>query len=580
VITGRFPELRTQFLWQFLNGPVLVPEWSRQINRQVQAMAGSDPAVVNPSTLLRLPGTIAWPWKPGRRPELTEWLVPPGGGHKVNLEVLRAKLPQVAPEIAPNGATTTMELLNPIRALIDQARAGPEWHNPVLRLVAKLVARGTSKSVILAMAEHLTWPTFTVEKTRAELATMIDGAYRRGFGGEGDVVDEVMTAPPKAPPPSLEIWDAGEDDYIIPPRGWLLSNVFCRGFLSSLLADGGVGKTAVRVAQLLSLASGRSLTGEHVFKRCRVLIISLEDDRNELRRRVYAALRHYNLTQDHIRGWLFLSAPKGLRLFVRGEKGRPQVGPLHEALIDAIEKYKPDIIALDPFIKAHGVDENDNNAIDLVCDMLALLAMQYNCSIDLPHHTRKGTMIAGNADAGRGASSMKDAGRLIQTLTPMTSEEAKQFGVSDADRRSLIRMDSGKVNIAPPSRAAKWFRLIGVPLGNASAEYPNGDEVQTIEVWTPPDLWLGLDHPLLNRILDDIEKGCPDGSRYSAANAAQVRAAWRVVVAHAPDRTEAQAREIIRIWLSSGTLYEERYHDTTEGKDRLGLRVDHTKRPS
>jgi hypothetical protein len=47
------------------------------------------------------------------------------------------------------------------------------------------------------------------------------------------------------------------------------------------------------VAQLLSLATGRPLTGEHVFQRCRVLIVSLEDDADELRRRVLAAMLHH-----------------------------------------------------------------------------------------------------------------------------------------------------------------------------------------------------------------------------------------------------------------------------------------------
>src|SRR5215216_3147130 len=73
-------------------------------------------------------------------------------------------------------------------------------------------------------------------------------------------------------------WDAGDDTGLPPPRGWLLGNIFCRGFLSSLLGDGAVGKTALRYAQYLSLATGRALTGEHVFQRCRVLIVSLEDD--------------------------------------------------------------------------------------------------------------------------------------------------------------------------------------------------------------------------------------------------------------------------------------------------------------
>ena len=62
---------------------------------------------------------------------------------------------------------------------------------------------------------------------------------------------------------------------------------------------------SLRIAQLILVATGRSLTGEHVFLRCKVLIVSLEDDQDELRRRVYAALRHYGLTPADIKGYLF-----------------------------------------------------------------------------------------------------------------------------------------------------------------------------------------------------------------------------------------------------------------------------------
>ena len=90
---------------------------------------------------------------------------------------------------------------------------------------------------------------------------------------------------------------------------------------------------------------------------------------------------------------------------------------------------------------------------------------------------------------------MKDAARLVYTLTPMTEDEAKPFALSEADRRFLIRMDSGKVNIAPPSTKATWFRLVGIPLGNANDLYKAGDDVQTVEPWQPPDTWVGLDSP-------------------------------------------------------------------------------------
>jgi hypothetical protein len=376
------------------------------------------------------------------------------------------------------------------------------------------------------------------------------------------------------------IWDAGDDDYIIPPRGWLLGAIFCRQFMSCLLADGGVGKTAVRLAQLISLAVGRSLTGEHVFQRCKVLILSLEDGRDELRRRVYAVMRHYHLPPADVKGWLFLDAPKGLRM-AEMKDGAPVVGPLKAYLEAAIHRYQLDIVSLDPFVKTHGLPENSNDAIDWVCTIAAEMAIQHDIALDSPHHTNKGSNQApGDSNRGRGGTAHKDAGRLVYTLTPMTPEEARAFNRTEAERRSLIRMDSAKVNITPPATEAKWFRLVSVPLGNATPQYPNGDHIQAAEPWTPPETWEGLNHPMLNAILDDIAAGTDHGQRYSGAPNAKDRAAWRVVQAHARDKSEKQCREVINAWLRSGTLYHADYDDPVDHKPRAGLCVHPAKRPS
>ena len=46
-------------------------------------------------------------------------------------------------------------------------------------------------------------------------------------------------------------WNAALDVEPPPPRGWLLGNSFCRRFVSSVLADGGTGKSALRILQAL-----------------------------------------------------------------------------------------------------------------------------------------------------------------------------------------------------------------------------------------------------------------------------------------------------------------------------------------
>jgi len=163
----------------------------------------------------------------------------------------------------------------------------------------------------------------------------------------------------------------------------------------------------------------------------------------------------------------------------------------------------------------------------------------------------------------------------------MSEDQAKALGIQLEERPRYIRLDSGKVNTAPPSGAdTVWFKLVGVPLGNGNAEYPNGDEVQTVVRWYPPKTWDGLSSAQLNAALTEIDAGLPNGQRYSDANAARSVAAWPVIQRHCPDRNEAHCREIVKTWLKNGVLFRDDYYDPVERKDRKGLRVDPSKRPS
>jgi hypothetical protein len=396
-------------------------------------------------------------------------------------------------------------------------------------------------------------------------------AERKKHRANGNGPDDPSAAP-------LAPIDAGDDfDTIIAPRGWLLGNTFCKRFISGLIAQGAGGKTALRIAQALAVATGRELTGEHVFQRGRVLIVCLEDNLDELRRRVRAAVLHHRITVDQVRGWLYYCAPAGLKIAEQQDGSRLMVpGNLEQQVRAFITAKAIDLVILDPLIKTHSADENDNNAIDAVCCILATLAADLDCAIDLLHHERKtGSPEAGDANRGRGASSFRDASRLLYTLTPMTDIEREQFGITKAERRLLIRVDSAKVNIAPPSIEARWFKIIGVPLGNATELYPNGDTVPTVEPWDPPDFWRHLSTFTINTILDQIERGGPKpGQRYSATQQAKGdRAAWSVVKDHCPTLTEKQARIVIATWLDSGMIENRKYDDPIERKERFGAFV-------
>jgi hypothetical protein len=235
--------------------------------------------------------------------------------------------------------------------------------------------------------------------TREELDALVEAA--------ADWQADAATEEPRKNEDGLCEWDFGEDTTTPPPREWLLGTTFCRTFLSSLLAAGGVGKTAVRYTQFLALASGRNLTGEHVHRRCRVLVISLEDDDKEARRRILAVMKYHGITHADIKGWLFVSAPgrsAGTLLEADPATRRTKVGELAAKIEAAIQRRQIDIVSLDPFVKSHSAEENSNTVIDEVAQILTDLGAKYNVAVDAPHHVSKGAADPGNADKGRGAS--------------------------------------------------------------------------------------------------------------------------------------------------------------------------------
>ena len=300
VVTGRMPDLRAQFYYKLSGEPILDGESSRHLNRQVHALSGGDGAVVNPSTLMRLPGSIAWPWKPERQPELTEWCTPDGGGETYTLDALHAALPPVEAAAAPgrlNGHAgidgDAGELLNPIRHLLEQVKAGPLWHEPLLRLVAMLIARRTPACVIEAMAPALTRPGYTEAQTVAELRTMIDGAMRKGYAPDpgdddgtaaADDVADVMDVRPPGVREKVEVDPAVSEvlcattwaNLDIKPDERLLGDFITSTTRAFLVGYTGLGKTLLVYALAAGMGTGTGFLDWKCDRASRWLIIDGE----------------------------------------------------------------------------------------------------------------------------------------------------------------------------------------------------------------------------------------------------------------------------------------------------------------
>lgn len=178
VITGTVPHMRVQS-WFRCSEPIVTPELVRGLNVRLHKLYGGDPAVVNPSRLMRLPGTIAWPWKVGRIPEVTSFVRPGPDDPRPSsypLSMLTSQLPKDQEESKTRPSTGERATLNSVSELIRLIKEGVQWHNNMVRLVAHWVGRGWSTVEILTAAEPLTLPGYSTRQTIDEVLKMIQGA--------------------------------------------------------------------------------------------------------------------------------------------------------------------------------------------------------------------------------------------------------------------------------------------------------------------------------------------------------------------------------------------------------------------
>jgi hypothetical protein len=348
----------------------------------------------------------------------------------------------------------------------------------------------------------------------------------------------------------------------IPPRKFIYGRHLARGYVSTTTAAGGVGKTALKLAETLSLITGRELLGDRVPEPVPTWYWGLEDPLVEYERRVAAVALHYGIPGSAIEAGLFLDSGRDQNFVFATEErsGVKIIEPIVDAIIANMRDRHIGLIVVDPFVASHAVGENDNTRIEKVTREWARIAEVTNCAVELIHHLRKGNGSAElSADDVRGGGAIVNAARSVRILTPMTKEEASEANVDE--RRRFFKVSFNKPNMFLPPEAFEWRELKTVSLGNGNGG-PD-DEIQVATRWAWPNAFDGLHVSDLDKVQDRIASGEWAGN-VQANNWAGYAIAEVLGLNLAKAADKARVKSLLGTWINSGALktkpvYDERH---------------------
>jgi len=356
------------------------------------------------------------------------------------------------------------------------------------------------------------------------------------------------------------------DPRSLPTRQWLLGHWLLRGEVTAIIAPGGTGKSTIGMAMALSLASGQPLLGKPLPSGPQsAWIYNLEDSQDELERQVSAACLFHGIGPEDCEDRLCVDSGlvQPLCTATEDRDGFAIAEGVFAQVAATVRERAISVVIVDPFVSSHTVRESSNEAIDAIAKRWKRLAQETGCAVVLVHHTKKLGGREVTAEDGRGAVALRDAARVVLPLNVMSQAEAEELGITDpALRRSLVRVDTGKANRAPPD-AATWIKLESQCLDNGDGSEP-ADYVGVACLWEKPDVF----HGLSTWHLYMVQQGLAAGDWRESVQAKDwVGHLVAKVAGLSAETAKARIKAVLRTWFRNGALATEHRRDG-KGNDR------------
>jgi hypothetical protein len=417
VITGTVPSTRVHTYWELAEPITDMAAW-RATQAAIAATFQSDPAVINPSRIMRVGGTVSHPFEQKRqrgyiseictiRTEYDDARAP------VPFETMQRLFAGAAPAPRPVATGFTIDTGADYAPPLDRetarikALSGDAWNIEVFRLVGSYVRKGMTDAEIRTLTDPLTLAGYTVDQTRAEVASMIRRTRDNPKFQDSDQArpfvpnfDHAPAPSPSfdAPPPAAPLWkmqSAAEftADFVAPE--YIVDGVIQRGRLYTMTAPTGSGKTAVMLYAATSVAGG-TLFYDRDVEQGDVLFMAGENP-DDVRARMIGTMEYHKIDPAKCRVH-FIAGTFSIRAdFDRIAAEAAKLPNLVLIVIDTFAAY------------FDGDDENSNaQALDFARVARKLTALPAKPAVVMPAHPVK--------NAAKGNLSPKGGSSLVNEV--------------------------------------------------------------------------------------------------------------------------------------------------------------------
>jgi len=374
-------------------------------------------------------------------------------------EVLTGEIIKVSPEIAAEMIQASLEA-------ITEAPEGES--NNVLNIeafkVGQLVASG---SISREQAEQ---SLFTAAKERgkpdyeakATIKSGLDGGGTKPMTTEFGAPVALIDIPP--PPEPVGRWtptfftpfDLTNTSKLKKPQlfeNWSTEDIHIT------TADGGTGKTTLKLYEAICLALGERFLGFNCIQPGKTLFITGEDSQPKLGAMIGAICHQMGILNDPDKVNTVLSSivvkkDADLCLINRSRDGFLHANePALNQVLEAVHDIQPKMIVFDPISSFWGSEAGLNDMAKAVSKFMGRLVDESGACVEMLNHMGKAS--SANKDmsqfAGRGGSGLPSHARVSRVLRGVETEEYRELTGSDmVDKESALMINVNKFTDGSP----------------------------------------------------------------------------------------------------------------------------------